>query len=100
MLRHRFAHNLMRDITPGTPAIEVINALEGLDLETADADAIKSMLGDYGWKVCGPHCHECGSECDAVVVMDGDIVDREDGFNICEECLRLALSQICTIKQE
>jgi len=65
--------------------------LHTLDVETATAKDVNTIIGNASWTVV-PHCNECGASVPAVVEI-GEEPDYESATAyVCLACLRKALA--------
>jgi len=73
---------------------EISEALDALDGNTATEDEIANIIGNRMWTSL--RCDECGKESEKVMVVGFPLLDGEIGepIQICEECLKKALSEI------
>lgn len=72
--------------------IEILQALESLDVEAATKEDVAAIIGNTSWIIS--ECDECGGLFDALVEFSDVYVGEYAPPRICAGCLRKALALI------
>ena len=81
----------------GSDKLQILNELQGLNLETCSAEDVNRIIGNESWTRLDP-CHECGAD-SVQTVMLGQEPDYESYTAwVCKECLKKAIVLIESVE--